>query len=250
MLWEHQDSRELQELGDQGVTLEQMVLQGKWAHRVYQVQRDLRDCVVKLGILVCLAQMDLLEKKVKVVHRDPQDLQDHKVTRDQRVQLDRREEKDRKARLVKEGPLALKALQVHLEIRVLQAFLEIVEYLVLKELLVKLEYRAPPVHLDLLDPRESWEPKAYLAYQGIKVKRAVLAELDEEEHEVPEVTREDRVEKARGVVLVLEVREGVRAILVSLEKMGSRAFKEMLELLANKANLVMPGPKDCLDQWE
>lgn len=181
----------MQELGDQGVTLEQMALQVKRAHRVYLVHRDLRDYVVKLGILVCLAQMDLLEKKVKVVHWDPQDLLDHRVTQDQRVQLDRREEKDRKARLVKEGPPAPKALQVHQEIRVLQAFLEIVESLVLKELLVKLEYRALLVHQDLLDPRESWEPKAYLAYQGIKVKRAVLAELDEEDHEVPEVTRVD-----------------------------------------------------------
>lgn len=58
------------------------------------------------------------------------------------------------------------------------------------------------------------------------------------------------MEKARGVVLVLEVQEGARAILVSLEKMGSLAFKEMLELPENKANLVMPGPKDCLDQWD
>lgn len=227
-----------------------MVLQVKWAHRVYQVHRDLKDYVVKLVILVCLAQMDLLEKKVKVVHRDPQDLQDHRATRDQRVQLDQREGRDRKARLVKEDPLAPKALQVHQEIGVLQASLEIVEYLVLKELLAKLEYKALLVHQDLLDPRESWEPKAYLVYQGIKVKRAALAELEEEEHEVPEVTRVELEEKAREVVLVLEVQEGVRAILASLEKMGSLAFKEMLELPENKANLVMPGPKDCLDQWE
>jgi len=137
VLWEHQGSRELQEPGDQGVILEQMGLQVKWAHRVCQVHRDPRDCVVNLEILVFLALMDPLEKKVKVVHRDPQDLQDHRATQDQRVQLDQREERDRKARLVKEGPLAPKALQVHQEIRVLRASLEIVEYLVLKELLVK-----------------------------------------------------------------------------------------------------------------
>jgi len=101
-----------------------------------------------------------------------------------------------------------------------------------------------------LDPRGSWEPKAYPAYKGIKVKRAALAELEEEDHEVPEEIRAEWVEKARGVVLALGVREGVRAILVSLEKMGSLAFKEMLELPENKANLVMLGPKDCLDQWD
>lgn len=81
--------------------------------------------------------MDQPERKEEVVHWDPQDLQDHRATKDQRVQLERREEKDRKARLVKEGQLALKVLQVHQEIRVLLALLEIMEYLALKELLVK-----------------------------------------------------------------------------------------------------------------
>lgn len=101
------------------------------------MQRDPRDCVVNLEVLVCLAQMDQPERKEEVVHWDPQDLQDHRATKDQRVQLERREEKDRKARLVKEGQLALKVLQVHQEIRVLLALLEIMEYLALKELLVK-----------------------------------------------------------------------------------------------------------------
>lgn len=101
------------------------------------MQRDPRDCVVNLEVPVCLAQMDQPEKKAKVVHWDPQDLQDHKAIQDQRAQLEQREEKDRKARLVKEGQLALKVLQVHQEIRVLLALLEIMEYLVLKELLVK-----------------------------------------------------------------------------------------------------------------
>lgn len=81
--------------------------------------------------------MDQPERKEEVVHWDPQDLQDHRATKDQRVQLERREGKDRKARLVKEDQLALKVLQVHQEIRVLLALLEIMEYLALKELLVK-----------------------------------------------------------------------------------------------------------------
>jgi len=101
-----------------------------------------------------------------------------------------------------------------------------------------------------LDPRESWEPKAYLAYKEIKVKRAVLAELEEEDSEDPEVTRVVWVQKERGVVLAQGVQEGVREILVSLEKMASLAFKETMELLESKANLVMPAPRDCLDQWD
>lgn len=105
------------------------------------------------------------------------------------------------------------------------------------------------MHQARLDPRESWEPKGYLAYQGIKVKRAALAELGEEDLVVPEVTRVQWAQKARGEVQVLGVQEEVRAILVPLEEMGSLAFKEMLELPEPKANLVMLVPRDFLDQW-
>lgn len=81
------------------------------------------------------------------------------------------------------------------------------------------------------------------------MKRAALVEVEEEDGEDPEVTRVEWVQKERGVVLAQRVQEGVRAILVSLEKMASLAFKETMEFLESKANLVMPAPRDCLDRW-
>lgn len=136
-LLEHQDSKELLEQEDQGVTLGQTGQLVKWVHRVYQERLDLRDFVAILEILVCQDLMEPLVKKEKLAHQDLKELKDHRVTWDLRAQLDQKEGKGREASLVREDQLVPKDLQAKRETRDLLAFLGTVESLVLKELLVK-----------------------------------------------------------------------------------------------------------------